>query len=68
MKHLWQYSGKVSGLPKDEEARVKKMIDSGKSVVIEITYQERNPETRKFRHMGFSRVREDKPVKSVVMN
>ena len=59
--------GRLSGLPKDEEAKVKADIDKGKSVVVEVTYQERNPETMKFRHMGWSRRRDDKPIREVTM-
>lgn len=56
--------GKLSGLDKPTERKVQKQIDQGKKVVAEVTYQERMP-SGKFRHMGWSRLRPDKPVKSV---
>ena len=56
--------GKLSGLDKPTERKVQKQIDQGKKVVAEVTYQERLP-SGKFRHMGWSRLRPDKPVKSV---
>jgi bifunctional non-homologous end joining protein LigD len=56
--------GKLSGLPKEEEQEVRKKIDNGKVVVIEVSYQEKM-ESGKFRHMGYSRLRPDKPQKEV---
>lgn len=56
--------GKLSGLPKEEEAEVRKKIDDGKIVVIEVSFQEKM-ESGKFRHMGYSRLRPDKPAKEV---
>jgi len=58
--------GRLSGLGKEDEEKVKKDIDAGKSVVVEITYQERL-ESKKFRHMGWSRLRPDKAPKEVKM-
>ena len=70
----YQYKGKdlvevgqLSGMSKEDEAKLKKDIDAGKSVVVEVTYQERSSETGKFRHMGWSRFRPDKPAKEVKM-
>ncbi len=56
--------GKLSGMSKEDEAKLKKDIDADKSVVVEITFQERMP-SGKFRHVGWSRFRPDKPVKEV---
>jgi len=56
--------GKLSGMSKEDEAKIKKVIDSGKSVVVEISFQERMP-SGKFRHAGWSRFRPDKPAKEV---
>jgi tRNA nucleotidyltransferase/poly(A) polymerase len=56
--------GKLSGLPKEEEQELKSKIDDGKVVVVEVSFQERM-ESGKFRHMGWSRQRPDKPEKSV---
>ena len=56
--------GKVSGLSKENEAKVKKLLDAGKKVVIEVGYQERLP-SKKFRSMSFKRLRPDKPAKEV---
>lgn len=58
--------GNLSGMSKEDEAKIKKDIDSGKTVIVEITFQERMP-SGKFRHMGWSRFRPDKPVKEVKM-
>ena len=67
----YQYKGKelfevgnLSGMNKEDEAKIKKDIDFGKEVVVEVTYQERM-ESGKFRHMGWSRFRNDKSVKEV---
>jgi hypothetical protein len=54
--------GRVSGLPKEDEKWVKLQIDSGKSVVIEVSYQEKT-DRGKLRHIGFVRVRKDKSPK-----
>ena len=56
--------GKLSGMSKEDEAKIKKDIDSGKTVVVEITFQEKMP-SGKFRHVGWSRFRSDKPAKEV---
>lgn len=56
--------GKISGMSKEDEAKIKKDIDAGKKVVIEITFQERM-ESGKFRHPGWSRFRPDKSAKEV---
>lgn len=58
--------GQVSGLPKEDETKVKSIIDTGKSVVLEVGYQERM-ESGKFRHIGYHRIRSDKPAKEVKM-
>jgi ATP-dependent DNA ligase len=58
--------GQVSGLPKEEEATVKAKIDAGKMVVLEVGYQEVY-ESGKLRHIGFKRIRDDKPIKEVKM-
>lgn len=59
--------GQLSGLPKDAEKRVQKAIDSGKNVLVEVSYQERM-HSKKLRHMGWIRLRPDKPLKSAKMN
>jgi hypothetical protein len=59
--------GQVSGLPKTTEKKVKKLIDDGKDVVVEVSYQERMP-SKKLRHMGWIRMRPDKPKKSAKIN
>ena len=59
--------GQLSGLPKAEELRVKKEIDKGREVLVEVTYQERLP-SKKLRHMGWGRLRPDKPEKSAKIN
>jgi hypothetical protein len=56
--------GKLSGMSKEDESKIKKDIDNGKTVVVEITFQERM-ESGKFRHVGWSRFRPDKPAKEV---
>jgi ATP-dependent DNA ligase len=53
---------KISGLPKEDEDYVKKQIDDGKQVVLEVGYQE-IMESNKLRHPGFHRVRKDKNPK-----
>lgn len=58
--------GQVSGLPEEDEARVKELIDAGKQVVLEVGFQD-IMESGKFRHMGYRRTRFDKPVKEVKM-
>ena len=57
--------GHLSGLDKTTEQQVKNKIDRGEKLVVEITDQERNPDTGKYRHMGFSRMRPDKNPKDV---
>lgn len=59
--------GKLSGLDKATERKVKALLDKGKSVVAEVSYQERLP-SGKFRHMGWIRLRPDKPARSAVAN
>ena len=54
--------GQISGLPKDDEAQVKTLIDQGKVVVLEVGYQE-VMSSGKFRHPGYHRVRTDKSPK-----
>jgi len=56
--------GKLSGMSKEDESKIKKQIDVGKSVVVEITFQDRMP-SGKFRHVGWSRFRFDKSAKEV---
>jgi DNA ligase D-like protein (predicted 3'-phosphoesterase) len=56
--------GQLSGMSKEDEAKLKKDIDAGKSVVVEISFQERM-ESGKFRHAGWSRFRPDKSAKEV---
>ena len=56
--------GKLSGMSKEDESKIKKDIDDGKIVIVEITFQERMP-SGKFRHVGWSRFRSDKPAKEV---
>lgn len=63
----WVEVGKLSGLDKPTEAVVKKMIDGGERVVAEISYQKRLP-SGKFRHMGWRRLRPDKPIRSVTLD
>ena len=59
--------GQLSGLPKDKEKQVKKSIDKGDEVLVEVSYQERLP-SKKLRHMGWGRLRPDKPKKSAKIN
>ena len=59
--------GKLSGLPKKIEKEVAKKIDAGKRLVAEVSFQERMP-SGKLRHMGWKRLRPDKPISSVVAN
>ncbi len=59
--------GQLSGLPKDKEKQVKKAIDKGEQVLVEVSYQERLP-SKKLRHMGWVRLRPDKPKKSAKIN
>lgn len=59
--------GKISGMSKEDEAKIKKDIDAGKSVVIEVTFQEVTP-AGKFRHVGWSRFRPDKSAREVKMS
>jgi len=58
--------GGLSGLDRKTEAGVKKLIDGGKRVVAEVSYQQRQPSGR-FRHMGWMRLRPDKPLKSATV-
>jgi hypothetical protein len=59
--------GQLSGLPKMTEQRVKKAIDSSEEVVAEVSYQERMA-SKKLRHMGWIRLRPDKPRRSAMLN
>lgn len=59
--------GQLSGMSKEDETKIKKDIDAGKTIVVEITYQERMS-SGKFRHVGWSRFRPDKPAKEVKMS
>jgi ATP-dependent DNA ligase len=58
--------GKISGMSKEDEAKIKKEIDDGKEIVVEVTFQEITP-AGKFRHVGWSRFRPDKPPKEIKM-
>jgi ATP-dependent DNA ligase len=58
--------GKISGMSKDEEAKLKKAIDAGKSVVVQVSYQEETKD-KKLRHAGWIRSRPDKSPKEVKM-
>lgn len=58
--------GKLSGLDRKTEKIAKGMIDRGKLVVAEVSYQQRQP-SGKFRHMGWIRLRPDKPSKSATV-
>jgi hypothetical protein len=58
--------GRLSGLDKKTEAKVKGLIDKRKRVVAEVSYQQRQP-SGKFRHMGWVRLRPDKPAKSATV-
>jgi len=60
--------GKLSGLDKKTEKRVVDLIDRGQEVIAEVTYQEPYSKTGKLRHMGWVRLRPDKPLKSVTMH
>jgi len=59
--------GQLSGLPKTDEKRVKALIDDGQEALVEVSYQERLP-SKKLRHMGWIRMRTDKPRKSARIN
>lgn len=59
--------GNLSGIDLKTEKKIKRLIDSGKSVVAEVSYQEKTP-AGKLRHMGWKRLRPDKPVSSVTKN
>jgi ATP-dependent DNA ligase len=56
--------GQLSGMSKEEETQIKRQIDAGKSVVVQVSYQE-VMESGKLRHIGFMRIRDDKPAKEV---
>lgn len=58
--------GQVSGMSKEDEAKIKKQIDAGKKVVIEVSFQERMS-SGKFRHMAWVGFRGDKPASEVKM-
>jgi len=60
--------GKLSGLPRNDEKTVQGLIDGGEDVIVEVSYQERHPTTKKLRHMGWVRLRTDKPRKSARIN
>lgn len=59
--------GKLSGLPRATEAQVRKEIDKGEDVMATVSYQERLP-SKKLRHMGWVRLRPDKPIRSARIN
>lgn len=59
--------GKLSGLDRLTEKHVKDQLDKGKKLVVEVSFQERMP-SGKFRHMGWVRLRPDKPLKSVTVD
>lgn len=61
------FVGFISNLPISTESDVKKLSDSGKSVVAEISHQQRFP-SGKFRHPGWIRLRPDKPIKSATFS
>lgn len=56
--------GKLSGLDRETDDEAASRIDAGEHLVAEVTYQERL-KSGKMRHMGWSRLRDDKPPKSV---
>lgn len=58
--------GRLSNLDKASEAKAKKIIDQRKHAVAEVSYQERLP-SGKLRHMGWVRLRPDKPIKSATV-
>lgn len=58
--------GRLSNLDKISEAKAKKIIDQRKRAVAEVSYQERLP-SGKLRHMGWVRLRPDKPAKSATV-
>jgi hypothetical protein len=58
--------GKISGLDKATEKQVVKRIDKGEHVVVEANYQQKTP-SGKYRHLSWSRLRDDKPERSVTM-
>jgi len=62
----WVPVGKLSGLDKKTEKFVKNEIDKGNEVVVEVSYQTRLA-SGKLRHMGWSRLRPDKPVQSATV-
>jgi len=57
--------GKISGMSKNEETKLKEIIDAGKSVVVQVSYQKKEPKSGKLRHAGWIRMRPDKPAKEV---
>jgi len=59
--------GNLSGLPRATEAQVRGAIDGGEDVMATVSYQERLP-SKKLRHMGWVRLRPDKPIKSARIN
>jgi len=58
--------GRLSGMDRATEKQVKGIIDRGKEVVAEVSYQKRLP-SKKMRHMGWIRLRIDKPVQSATV-
>ncbi len=58
--------GRLSGMDKVSERRVKRLIDKGQEVVAEVSYQNRLP-SQKMRHMGWIRIRIDKPARSATI-
>lgn len=61
------FVGKVSGLDKLTENKIKKLVDKDECPVLEVTYQDRMA-SGKLRHMGYKRYRPDKPSKSATIN
>jgi len=59
--------GKLSGLDKATEKEVVSLLKKGEEVVAEVSYQTRLS-SGKFRHMGWVRLRLDKPVKSATFH
>lgn len=58
--------GRLSGMDRASEKEVKRLIDGGKEAVAEVSYQKRLP-SKKMRHMGWVRLRIDKPVHSATI-
>lgn len=60
--------GGLSGLPVAEEKKAMRWLDQGKTVMAEVSFQERHPKTQKLRHMGYIRLRSEKPTRSATIN